>query len=463
MHHRAPRPADTAPHHPLLHAEPHLADPDERRRHPGGRRPIHRKDHHVSTNQARRPRRGVALLTAAATIAAAALGTSALFTEREVVADNDFTAGWMDLSAGTQTSAITAANMAPGDSILEPLVLTNGGTVDLTWTASVSLGTGGTLGQALQVVTAPATDAAQCAPDRFLEVVSSDPSIRPVNPTQANITPARVMPAGEQTTVCLVVMLPSGTPTEYAGSDAELIWTFDATQATGPAAPAPEPATAAVMALTYDLAAPGCTTREVTLPVDQVTAGTVDWGDGTTSELTRNVTHTYATTGVQTITIDGQFGQYGDGPDGAYVEGSATHPSNACLISVDRWDDETGTTMLAGAFNGAANLTAVPEIPTGVTNTAYAFFGTERFAGDLSAWDVSAVTDMTAMFSGRANPSGMEGWDVSKVTAMDRMFQYNTAFNRDLSAWDTSSLLTYDAFDEFTMSWTLPKPVLAWQ
>lgn len=67
--------------------------------------------------------------------------------------------------------------------------------------------------------------------------------------------------------------------------------------------------------------------------------------------------------------------------------------------------------------------------------------------GDISTWDVSAITDMSNLFfSGirelGANQKfkGIEKWDVSNVKNMSRMFKDCPTFNLDLSKWDVSNV-----------------------
>jgi surface protein len=69
------------------------------------------------------------------------------------------------------------------------------------------------------------------------------------------------------------------------------------------------------------------------------------------------------------------------------------------------------------------------------------FSFTRAFNGDISAWDVSSVTDMNSMFSNAISFNGdISEWDVSSVTVMSRMFSYATSFNGDISEWDVSSV-----------------------
>ena len=56
------------------------------------------------------------------------------------------------------------------------------------------------------------------------------------------------------------------------------------------------------------------------------------------------------------------------------------------------------------------------------------------FNGDISCWDVSRVTDMTAMFSYTPFNSDISRWDVSSVMHMQSMF-YQSKFDQDISSW----------------------------
>jgi len=71
--------------------------------------------------------------------------------------------------------------------------------------------------------------------------------------------------------------------------------------------------------------------------------------------------------------------------------------------------------------------------------------------GEISAWDISAVTNMRDAFSESRNSKAttfgeyysnenIGGWDTSKVTDMSGCFYMNRVFNYDISGWDTSSV-----------------------
>ena len=79
-----------------------------------------------------------------------------------------------------------------------------------------------------------------------------------------------------------------------------------------------------------------------------------------------------------------------------------------------------------------------------VTNMKRLFWETE-FNGDISNWDVSNVTDMTAMFCSQKDSfyafnGDLNNWDVSNVTTMECMFMGACGANPSISKWDVSNV-----------------------
>ena len=76
-----------------------------------------------------------------------------------------------------------------------------------------------------------------------------------------------------------------------------------------------------------------------------------------------------------------------------------------------------------------------------VTNMGSMFYKAAAELGDLSGWDVRNVTDMSAMFLDATAFNGdLSDWNVGNVTDMSRMFAHAEAFNGDLSGWDVRNV-----------------------
>ena len=72
--------------------------------------------------------------------------------------------------------------------------------------------------------------------------------------------------------------------------------------------------------------------------------------------------------------------------------------------------------------------------------------------GRIADWDVSAVSDMSGLFSGMQNfNADISSWNTSGVTNMDQMFYGASAFNQPLS-FDTSSVTDMQSMFNATTS-----------
>ena len=129
--------------------------------------------------------------------------------------------------------------------------------------------------------------------------------------------------------------------------------------------------------------------RSITLPMEGTYS--ILWGDGSNStDVSGSQSHTYGAAGNYTVTV------LGDGLEHIYMYGDAANARQ--LMSIEQWGGTKWTTMY-GAFGSAANMvyraTDTPDL-SGVTDMTYMFTNAHSFDGDLSAWDVSEVTDMFA-------------------------------------------------------------------
>jgi surface protein len=69
--------------------------------------------------------------------------------------------------------------------------------------------------------------------------------------------------------------------------------------------------------------------------------------------------------------------------------------------------------------------------------------------GRIGEWDVSAVTNMSNLFSGNDRRSNefnddISGWNVGSVTNMNSMFFYTNKFNQNIGSWNVGSVTNMD-------------------
>ena len=138
---------------------------------------------------------------------------------------------------------------------------------------------------------------------------------------------------------------------------------------------------------------------------------TVNWGDGSSSEITAHdgsdKTHTYEDPGDYNLVIGGLLEAWSFNDAGDKNK----------ILSVENFGN-LGYKNLSGAFHGCTNLSSFEGgVTSDVTDMASMFEGATSANPNVSNWDVSKVTDMTNMFNGAtaADPD-VSGWVVSAVT-----------------------------------------------
>jgi len=211
--------------------------------------------------------------------------------------------------------------------------------------------------------------------------------------------------------------------------------------------------------------------RTVRLPL--VSDGTysfrVSWGDGTGGTITNANwssarDHTYATAGDYVVTITGSIRGWNFNQHEICGWGGATDRNK--LLEVSSWaglrlDTPTwNTNYFCSAENLQITATDAPDL-TGTTSLAGTFQGARTLNANLSGWNVSGVTNMQSMFqSATAFNGDLSGWNTANVTTMYAMFNGASAFNRDISSWSTGSVTTMaymfqsaTAFDQPLNGW----------
>ena len=163
---------------------------------------------------------------------------------------------------------------------------------------------------------------------------------------------------------------------------------------------------------------------------------TIDWGDGMSdTNVTGNITHTYATPGVYTIEITGIF-------PAIYFNNTGDRRK---IIEITSWGNIQWQSM-QNAFYGCQNLNfdaiAPPDLSQ-VTSLKNMFRDAFAFNGILNGWDVSGVTDISGMFwDCDTFNRPLDGWSTGNITDMSDTFNEAREFNQPLDNWNTGSVTT---------------------
>ena len=121
-------------------------------------------------------------------------------------------------------------------------------------------------------------------------------------------------------------------------------------------------------------------------------------------------------------------------------------------------------------FTPPGQSTPVPFnniVTTHVTNMTDLFQGATAFNSDISSWDTSRVTSMVGMFANaRAFDQPLNSWDTSGVRVMVFMFANARAFNRPLNSWNVSNVafmfsmfLNASAFNGLIGNWNTSRVI----
>jgi surface protein len=174
-------------------------------------------------------------------------------------------------------------------------------------------------------------------------------------------------------------------------------------------------------------------TSSIALPLYGTQAITASWGDGTTSLISQStqvdVTHSYATPGVYTVSITGQGQgfQFNNGGD------------RAKLMDIGQWGSISGS--VGAVFFGCTNLVGTAADIHPVAGLTSYFRGTVKFNGAIGNWNTSDITDMLYTFGdATAFNQPIGSWNVGNVTRMANTFLYASSFNQNIGNWDVSKV-----------------------
>ena len=178
----------------------------------------------------------------------------------------------------------------------------------------------------------------------------------------------------------------------------------------------------------------------------------VDWGDGTTDNITSHtapeVTHTYPSGGTYTIAISGDIlgWRFNDGGDRFKM--GEIQKWGVLNISVD------------AGFWGCGNMTCTAtDAPTITTTILTRYFrNCDNFNGAIGNWDVSNVQVMNVMFyDSDAFDQDISNWDITQVTNFTNFMTLSTGLsttNYDalLVGWEATLQSAYPSGVGYTYS-----------
>ena len=297
---------------------------------------------------------------------------------------------------------------------------------------------------------------------------TSTPTTTPTNTSTPTTTPTNTStPTTTPTNTSTPTETPTNTPTTTTTP------TNTTTTTTTPTyTPTPSPTEALVTPFvsvwnTSNTTVGSSASNQVSLPLhlSGVYNFVVDWGDSTTDTITSwnqaEVTHTYASSGEYTITINGTCENFGFGLGGDrnkllsiisfgdVILGDITSQFANCfnltLTGVTDTPNLSSMTTLSQMFYGCSGLTTINNVNlwdvSSITNMQSLFQLATNFNDDISSWDVSNVTNMFFTFANcLAFNQNIDSWNVSSVTNMTAMFQLTPNFNQDLNSWNVSNV-----------------------
>lgn len=136
------------------------------------------------------------------------------------------------------------------------------------------------------------------------------------------------------------------------------------------------------------------------------------------------------------------------------------------LLSVDQWGS-TVWSSLQNAYWGCSNLTAISATDVPILSSVITMVNAFRDCSSLvvapmmNNWNMSNVTDMSAMFTFATSFNQFIGdWDVSKVTNMQSMFVGASLFNQPLTNWNVGNVT--NMFSMFNGAISFNQPLTTW-
>jgi predicted ribosomally synthesized peptide with SipW-like signal peptide len=157
--------------------------------------------------------------------------TMAIFTDQVVVGSNTFSTATVDISATPASSFISFTSMLPGDTVTQPLTVSNSGTADFRYaaTSTATNPDGKNLAGAINLIVK--TQGTSCSAFDGTTLYSGALNgFAFGNPAPGNQSGDRTLTAGSSEVLCFRASLPIGTGNTYQNATTTFSVTFDAEQ-----------------------------------------------------------------------------------------------------------------------------------------------------------------------------------------------------------------------------------------
>ena len=184
-------------------------------------------------------KRALGLLIVTGLLAGFAKSGSALFTSAATISANTFTTGTLELTTSPTTALVTFSNMAPGDQVTAPVVVTNNGTLDLRYAITATATNPDSKSLMSQLVLTLKSGVTTCTNAGFsvdgtqlyAGALGSTAGINVVgDPSAGAQSGDRNLSANTNETLCFNVTLPLGTGNAYQNATTTATFTFAAEQ-----------------------------------------------------------------------------------------------------------------------------------------------------------------------------------------------------------------------------------------
>lgn len=203
--------------------------------------------------------------------------------------------------------------------------------------------------------------------------------------------------------------------------------------------------------------------QQIILPLDAngVYSFIVEWGDGTSSEISSwddtDKLHTYTQAGTYTVKMYGHFSQLSMTDENGLFSTYNSDPKK--LLDILQWGTNSWKKLdFMFAFTDIAQLSAtdLPDFST-MTSMIGTFYYAQLFNGQINNWNVSAVTSFRRCFQGaQVFNQALNNWNTGSAIDLSLIFNEASAFNQNINSWNVSNVQTLLMAFEFASVFNQP-------